>query len=140
MLPAIWPGDVVQIRSDLRNSRSVGDVVLFTRYRRLFAHRVVGCGAGWLVTRGDAVSDCDPPIADSEVLGVVTGIIRGRDFDANDGAAFQPLEAPSLGQRMVAFAIRRSDLVYRIVLKWHRLRAGVPTRVLKVRAVQPGSE
>ncbi len=140
MVPVIRPGEILQIHSVQPNRISPGDVVLFMRYGRLFAHRVVGRGAGWLVTRGDAVSDCDPPLADSEVLGVVTGIIRGRDFDANDGAAFQPLEAPSLAQRMVAFAIRRSDLVYRIVLKWHRLRAGVPARVLEVRALQPASE
>ncbi len=119
MLPAIWPRDIVQIDSAQSKTAAINDLVLFHRNRRLFAHRVARRGAGWLVTRGDAVPDCDPPIAESEVLGVVTGIIRGMDFDANDGAAFQPLRAPSWGQRMVAFAIRRSALAYRIVLKWH---------------------
>src|SRR5581483_11098755 len=89
MMPAIWPGDVLQVESSEGKVAAIGELVLFKRYERLFAHRVVRRGAGWLVTRGDAVPGCDPPIAESEVLGVVTGIIRGRDFDANDGAGFQ---------------------------------------------------
>jgi len=61
------------------------------RYRRLFAHRVVRTAESELITRGDALTDRDPPLRASEVLGVVVGIIRG--------SRPVPARAPSGGGR-----------------------------------------
>ncbi len=41
MLPAIWPGDVLEVRRQGVGDAQRGDVVLFLRDGRLVAHRVV---------------------------------------------------------------------------------------------------
>jgi len=120
MLPALWPGDVLVIRGRTAPP-SPHDIVLFLRYGRLFAHRVVRTTESELVTRGDALTDRDPPLRASEVLGVVVGIIR-------DGPRLIPVRAPSAAQRMAALAIRRSEAVYRLVLKWHNARVRLGQR------------
>jgi signal peptidase I len=82
MMPAIQPGDLLSIgRVDLREA-SPGEIVLFAREGRLFAHRVVepsgSCRDPYLVTRGDRLLDSDPPVLESVLLGRVTAIERGR--------------------------------------------------------------
>ena len=54
-----------------------GDVVLFSRNGRLFVHRVVEMSGGAVVTRGDSMLNADPPVAVSDVLGLVESIERG---------------------------------------------------------------
>jgi signal peptidase len=90
MLPAIQPGDLLSIgRVNLRDT-SPGEIVLFTRAGRLFAHRIVDRGGGacepyarepyarepYIVTRGDRLLENDPPVFQSELLGRVTSIQR----------------------------------------------------------------
>jgi signal peptidase len=82
MMPAIRPGDLLSIgHVDIRET-SPGEIVLFARGGRLFAHRIVdrGCGSRdpYLVTRGDRLLDSDPPVGQSELVGRVTSIERGR--------------------------------------------------------------
>jgi signal peptidase I len=92
MLPAIQPGDLLSIgRVDLRDT-SPGEIVLFARGGRLFAHRIVDRGGGasdpyasqpyagkpYIVTRGDRLLENDPPVFQSELLGRVTSIERAR--------------------------------------------------------------
>jgi signal peptidase I len=114
MLPALWPGDILVVRRGSATP-ATGDIVLFLRYRRLFAHRVVRTTESELITRGDALPDRDPPMPVAEVLGVVVRIIR----DDSRPVSAAP---PSFRQRMVAFAIRRSEAIYRLVLRWHGAR------------------
>jgi hypothetical protein len=114
MLPALWPGDILVIRGAVA-APSPGEIVLFLRYRRLFAHRVMRASGSQLITRGDALPDRDAPVRASEVLGVVVEIIR-------DGSRSVPARPPSAAQRMAALAIRRSGAVYRLVLRWHNAR------------------
>lgn len=80
MLPTLWPGDVLSIeRTDLGRIGG-GDIVLFMRCGRLFAHRVLAVGGGTdriLITQGDSVHRMDPPCAASELLGRVIGVLRG---------------------------------------------------------------
>jgi signal peptidase I len=78
MLPSIWPGDVVTVGRRATCDVGIGDVVLFTREDRLFAHRVVENEGSVLITRGDSHSENDPPVTEKELLGVVTAIQRGR--------------------------------------------------------------
>jgi signal peptidase len=85
MLPAIQPGDLLTIdRVNLRDT-SPGEIVLFTRAGRLFAHRIVDRSSGasdpcagdpCIVTRGDRLLENDPPVFQSELLGRVTSIDR----------------------------------------------------------------
>ena len=81
MLPAIWPGDVLEVRRQGVDEVRRGDVVLFGRDGRLVAHRVVETfdkeGGNLLVTRGDVLRTTDSPISKEELLGCVTKIFRG---------------------------------------------------------------
>jgi signal peptidase I len=113
MLPAVWPGDILRVRPAAEVSPGKGSVVLFLREGRLCAHRVVGRSSAQLITCGDAVPDCDAPVAVADVLGVVTGLIR-------EGESERPPGLPSVAQAMTALAIRHSNLAYRLVLRMHQ--------------------
>lgn len=80
MAPSILPGDVIFIQRANMDQISPGEVVLYERRGRLFAHRVVGCagtsGSPQLITRGDRLSYNDPPVSSAELLGRVTQIER----------------------------------------------------------------
>ena len=81
MLPAIWPGDVLEVHRQAASEISLGDVVLFARHGGFAAHRVVEKVTGpertLLITRGDALRAADPPVSPEELLGRVTAILRG---------------------------------------------------------------
>jgi hypothetical protein len=80
MLPCILPGDILVVQRESLNRLALGDIALFTRDNRLFAHRVVDRGSveiPYLVTRGDSLYEHDPPVLPHEVLGRVSSIIRG---------------------------------------------------------------
>ena len=75
MWPALWPGDTVEIRSAQFDEIKIGDLAAFTRDDRIFIHRVIRNtmnGAATLVTRGDALPAEDPPVRESELLGVAS--------------------------------------------------------------------
>jgi signal peptidase I len=111
MLPAIWPGDIIAVAHS--QMTSVGDVVLFMRNGRLFAHRVVRRDAAQFVTRGDAVMDCDPPLPLAQVLGRVTAVC--------DGMSERAMGWPSIHQKLLASVIRRSGIASRLVVNWRSL-------------------
>ncbi len=81
MVPAILPGDLISIQRASMSQISPGEVVLFERDGRVFAHRVIGnagsLGASQLITRGDRLGYNDPPVSAAELLGRVTCIERG---------------------------------------------------------------
>jgi len=80
MLPCVRPGDILLVQRECMNGLAPGDIAVFTRDQRLFAHRVVRRGAGaisYLVTWGDALSEQDQPVHSDELLGRVASIIRG---------------------------------------------------------------
>lgn len=76
MLPAVRPSDVLLVRRVELERARVGDIVLYRRGRRLFAHRVVRSLPGRLVTRGDALPGDDPPVGPAELLGRVLRVVR----------------------------------------------------------------
>jgi hypothetical protein len=81
MMSSIWPGDILEVHRQSAAEISPGEVVLFTRDGGLSAHRVVGKVGGpertLLITRGDRLSQPDPPVSPEELLGRVTAILRG---------------------------------------------------------------
>ena len=88
MMPALNPGDVVSIQGTAMEEVWVGEIVVFTRDGRLFAHRVVekiGSVAELrLITRGDRLPQNDPPVTPTELLGRITGAERnGKRIDPN---------------------------------------------------------
>lgn len=112
MLPAIWPGDTLELERTGRNELSSGDIVLFRRNRRLFAHRVVTSAANTVTTRGDAMAQADPAVTDDQVLGRVAYIVR-------DGKCIEPSKSLSLSQRAVAGVARSSGLGARVIVGIH---------------------
>jgi len=134
MIPAVWPGAVTLVEPLKGASPGRGNVVLFLREERLFAHRVVSRRGGRLITRGDALPRCDAPLAAAETLGVVTALVRG------DGLTHRLSGAYPIRHRLAAFAIRHSGLAYRLVLKAHQWKhlCGPAFRITGWKPVQLG--
>jgi len=119
MLPTILPGDVLTLERAASEGVSKGDIVLFTRNRRLFAHRVVekvGESSGMrLITQGDGMALPDPPVTESELLGKVAFILR-------NGRLIHPSPRQRLSERAVSVLVRRFDAAARIVVGLHQIR------------------
>jgi hypothetical protein len=120
MLPSIWPGDTLIIERTESLAVSEGDIVLFARNRRLFAHRVVTgavadaltADAPAIVTRGDAMRQPDLPITDRDLLGKVVMIER-------NGRALEPKRNLRFPARAVASLVQHSDTAARVVVRVH---------------------
>jgi len=120
MVPTIFPGDILIIRRETARSTRCGDVVLFLREGRFCAHRLVKkaeeAGRISLVTRGDALAKDDPPLDESELLGRVAAVVRGRKRIELSGR-------PSARQIFARWAVRRWSGAVKWLLRWHFLRA-----------------
>ncbi len=81
MMPAIRPGDILEVHRQSPAEILPRDVVLFLRNGGFAAHRVVEKAGEpdrtLLITRGDALRLPDPPVTPEELLGRVTAILRG---------------------------------------------------------------
>jgi signal peptidase I len=125
MLPSIWPGDEVAARALDAALPATGEIVVFVREGRLFAHRVVGsseCGGKiQLLTRGDALAACDRPVDQSEVLGAVVKIAR-------DGRQIPMVSRPN---ELISIGLRHSAFLRRMALKIHaaRHRSGINAEI-----------
>ena len=117
MLPAIWPGDILAIRPCGIAEAAVGDIVLFSRQRRLFAHRVVSRCGDCLLTQGDGVPEPDPPVKPGELIGRVFEIVRR-------GKVLQPKPRLSFGGRITAALASRSPGAGRLLTRLHGLPGG----------------
>jgi hypothetical protein len=115
MFPWIRSGDLVFVRSFAYEQASRGDVVLFERGDRLFAHRVIRsamAGSGGkeraaLITKGDALDRADEPVTRSEFLGRVIRVHRG-----NRHIDMESMERVMIG-RLIARFSRTSFALYR---------------------------
>ncbi len=77
MLPALWPGEVVEIASCWREEVKPGEIVLARREGRLFLHRLVAPSRpdGFRL-RGDSMAASDPQYPPDALLGK---LVRGDD-------------------------------------------------------------
>ena len=69
MLPILWPGDVVEIRSCSLNDVLPGEIVLASRHGRFFLHRFVGRSQNGFLLRGDSMPDPDLQYPEDSLLG-----------------------------------------------------------------------
>jgi hypothetical protein len=119
MLPSVWPGDTLVVESIESGSISEGDIVLFGRDRRLFAHRVVTrirvLEGRQFLTCGDAMTVPDPPVSESDLLGRVAYIVR-------NGRSIEPRRSLRPFERAVAALARSSESAARVVVGVHALR------------------
>jgi len=120
MVPTLFPGDILIVRRETAQRARCGDVVLSFRAGRFCAHRLVEKleegGRLSLVTRGDALAKNDPPLAESELLGQVTAVVRGRKRIELGGRR-------TAGELVLRWAARRSNGVVKWLVRWQTLRA-----------------
>ena len=85
MLPALWPGDVVEIESCPPEEIWPGEIVLALRHGRFFLHRLVGpCKQSGFQLRGDSMPGTDPQFPPEALLGrMVRGADDGRGAPAS---------------------------------------------------------
>jgi hypothetical protein len=119
MVPAVFPGDILIVRIQPIERARCGDVALWSREGRFYAHRIVRTakadGQAAIVTRGDALSQDDPPVGSDEFLGHVCWVVRrGKHVDL--GAS------PNLGAFVLRFLVRRSDGITKCLLLYSSLR------------------
>jgi signal peptidase I len=120
MAPSILPGDLVFVQRAGLDEISLGEIVLFSRDDRWFAHRVVSRGSApkssCLITRGDRLGQDDPPVMPSQLIGRVVSIQRGR-------RQFAPSTEVRGWKRLILSVLRVSDLAtyaYLRLLSWAR--------------------
>jgi signal peptidase I len=125
MLPTIWPGDTLVVERVVHDHVRVGDVVVVGRQGKLCAHRVIGTPGDsqnpqW-ITQGDALPAPDRPVAQDELLGKVSYLIRAGRLIA------VPAELNGV-KRLTANIVRRSVPAARVLVYLHRM-VHVPTKL-----------
>jgi hypothetical protein len=125
MLPTLWPGDVLTIRSRSFQHVEPGEIALYVRGGRFFVHRVAResnqNGEPVLVTQGDSMAQEDLPVRSMELLGTVRKIHR-------DGAVMVPAKTLSPFRLTVAWMLCHWSLCRRVVLRLHARGSGSSSR------------
>lgn len=111
MMPAVWPNDVLTVRSCGITDLQPGFIVLYQREEKLVAHRITRIQGNVLITRGDSVQHDDSPVHESEIVGQVVSVIRrGR----------RRLPDLSVWSRAGSYILRRSNFCLRAALRLTR--------------------
>jgi len=137
MLPTLWPGDLLTVQSVRPEIAQPGDIVLCMREGRFFVHRLVkrshGLDEASLVTRGDCMSENDPPIGTRELLGKITEVQRA-------GRIFAPARTLSLLSKLVATMFCHSQLFRRVGLRlWSYRHAPLRSSVVQEFSASKGA-
>jgi hypothetical protein len=114
MLPTLWPDDVLTVQCVRPEQVEPGEIVLYMRQDRFFIHRIVSKDLmrdkAYLVTRGDCMSEDDPPVGKSELLGKVIEVRRS-------GLIFTPARTLSRFRRLLAWLFCHWGLFRRVGLR-----------------------
>jgi signal peptidase I len=125
MLPTLYPGDCLTVKSFGPATPRCGDIVLCRRANEFRVHRIVSISnegpATSYVLRGDALTDNDPPVSASELLGRVTSLER-------QGKFFELKTAEKVHRRVLCFIVRRSKIVAALLVRWHAMQAQISLR------------
>lgn len=122
MFPSLCPGDILVVRRRTAKELLAGDIILYERNGRLFAHRVIesnGDEVSGVRTSGDAMPVSDPPVAENAVLGKIALVLR-------NGRYFAPKRSLRSWQRAVALLFRRSEMATRLFVRIHGIVRSVP--------------
>ena len=114
MLPTLWPRDCLTIQSYNFQEAETGDLVLYARSGRLFVHRVMRkCRLDEkksLITRGDCMTEEDPPVQEKDLLGKVTAIHRRE-------SRIMPRRKLSPAQSLTAWLLCHSSFLLQATLR-----------------------
>jgi len=118
MVPTIWPGDTLVVKSVVADQVNIGDVIVSGQRGILRGHRVIGIEGGaksrqW-ITQGDALPAPDLPVFENELLGRVTYVIR-------DGRLIPMPTELNPAKRLTAKIVRRSAPAARALVLIHRI-------------------
>src|SRR5208337_2666000 len=116
MLPALWPGDVVEIASCPLEDVRPGEIVLALRDGRLFVPR---CAPDSFLLCGDSMPGSDPLYPSDALLG---RLVRGSDGGQRIFTATLCLRLGAKWSRALGMLLCHCDMVRRLVLKIHSLR------------------
>lgn len=116
MLPALWPGDVVEIASCSLEEMHLGEIVLACREGRFFLHRLLTRSeADGFLARGDSMPRPDPRYTADAFLGRLVRVVRaGRTVSVP-----VPLRPWS---RALGLLFCYCDWARHLALKFHRSR------------------
>jgi len=110
MVPSILPGSLILVQRADVSEISSGEIVLYSREGRFFAHRVVARtyvgGQPALITRGDRLGYDDAPITSTELLGRVSGI---QHDERHSEGQLQPVARLGAYKRAILHVLQRSD-------------------------------
>lgn len=100
MVPALWPGDLLTVRSCCPSELAPNSIIVFRQDQQLVVHRLIHRIGDEIVTRGDARRQLDKAVEPSQIVGRVEIVMRnGRPVDSRD----------SLWRQLVAVCLRRSE-------------------------------
>jgi hypothetical protein len=124
MLPAVWPGDVVEIQSCLLEDVRPGEIVLAMRDGQLFLHRLLApCTQDGFLLRGDSLPGADPLFPREALLGRLAGF-------ADKKCSIPELAlSPGFGaglSRSIGLLLCHCSLLRRVALKLHSRRKAHP--------------
>jgi len=118
MIPQIYPGDEVIVRSADISEIEKGQIVLFSRNSRWFVHRVhqiLPAGEYPLLqTQGDALVESDPMVSGQELLGRVDYVIRHGEWRRVPAA-------DSLLRKLFGILVRYVPHLPGACVRWHEM-------------------
>jgi signal peptidase len=115
MLPALWPGDVVEITACSLDGVRHGEIVLAFREGRLFLHRFLAHREpNGFLTRGDSMPGPDPVFQADALLGKLMHVVRER----------QTVSAPMRSwSRVIGMLFCHCSSARRAALRFHSWRS-----------------
>jgi hypothetical protein len=121
MIPSIYPGDLLTVRSESIADARSGEIVLLMLGGRFFVHRVM---RKWpernrvvFATRGDALTREDPSVDGTQLLGRVTSILRrGKPVKFSAGNPWA---------MFLRWGVRNSATLAKTLLAAHLLRSRI---------------
>lgn len=137
MIPSIYPGDLLTVRSESIAEARTGEIVLVLLAGRFFVHRVM---RKWpernrivFATRGDALTQEDPSVDGTQLLGRVTSILRhGKPVKfARHGGPWT---------KVLRWGVQNSPAFSKILLAAHLLRSRILGRHAQGSAGGPGKQ
>jgi hypothetical protein len=139
MLPALWPGDIVEIAPCSITQVKRGEIVFALRDGRLFLHRLISVSASGFLLRGDAMPCADPMFPPEALLGRLVRRIDERRMDErliDERRGITPRSlSPGFGaecSRMVGWLLCYWGLARRAALSFHN-RVHRPRRRIHAR-------
>ncbi len=109
MLPALWPGNTVEIEACSHKNVQSGEILLALRDGRFFLHRLVASQSNGFVLRGDSMPGPDPQYPPEALLGrLVRSEGKARRF-------FAPKWYRAVGMLLCHCSVAR-----RLALRLHR--------------------